>query len=240
MKLKFKSVFAFALAALLLVSFAACSPIDNNYGVESSKPESAKKDVSVPEIKSTDVIMSNYFDISKYDEENYADIYLGKKFSYKITYSGSELTLPFSFKELEKKGFKLSEGYEENDTVFAGEMSEVVFENEYGNVLNAVFYNSGKSSQKLKKCNIVEFSVPENSLFVKDSKYGQFWINGVSNGSAITDITDYIGAPSHFYSADGNIYCLDFFMGKDDTRSKMSITVEGANDKVISVKVSKF
>ena len=67
MKLKFKSVFAFVLAALLLVSFAACSPIDNNYGVKSSKPESEKKAVSVPEIKSTDVIMSNYFDISKYD-----------------------------------------------------------------------------------------------------------------------------------------------------------------------------
>lgn len=238
---KLRKIFLTLLPVLLaVIVFSGCDPVDKNYGVESSEPETEKTVSQIPEIKSSDTVMSNFFDISKYDEENYADIYLGRKFEYKITYSGSELELPTDYKSFVKKGWKLSSGYDESESVFAGEMREAVFENEYGNIINAVFYNSEKSSQKLKKCGIVEFSIPENSLNIKESKYGQFWINGVNNGSAITDIVDYLGAPSHFYSADGNNYSLDYFISKGDKRSKMNINVDVANDTVLSIKISKY
>lgn len=238
---KLRKVFLSFLPVLLAVMvFSGCDPVDKSYGVESSDPQSDNSASQIPEIKSSDTVMSNFFDISKYDEENYADIYLGRKFEYKITYSGSELTLPTDYKDFTKKGWRLSSGYDESESVFAGDTREVIFENKYGNIITAVFYNSEKSSLKLKKCDIVEYSIPENSLNIKESKYGQFWINGVNNGSAITDIIDYLGAPSHFYTADGNNYSLDYFISKNDKKSKMNINVDVANDTVISVKISKY
>ena len=60
------------------------------------------------------------------------------------------------------------------------------FVNEYGKNLVAVFYNSKKSSVSLKKCPIVKFIIKENGLLKPESTYGQFWVNSISNISAIT------------------------------------------------------
>jgi 2,3-bisphosphoglycerate-independent phosphoglycerate mutase len=67
-----------ALAVVLLLSFAACSPIDKNYGVTSevATEDNITDEVAFDEertIMSSDRVMSKYFDISLFDEENYAD-----------------------------------------------------------------------------------------------------------------------------------------------------------------------
>ena len=70
---------------------AYCAPygekFDDDYGKSSVKKEdvasdtsSVYEDIKIPEIKSDDSVMPTYIDISLYDEENYADIYLGKDF----------------------------------------------------------------------------------------------------------------------------------------------------------------
>ena len=48
----------------------------------------------LPEIISLDKKMSNYFDISLFDEENYSNIYLNKNFKLKVTYNDKKISLP--------------------------------------------------------------------------------------------------------------------------------------------------
>ncbi len=235
------------LAVLALVfgcfSLAGCSEVDDNYGVESDVTSSdVVTEVEIPEIKSTDKVMPTYFDISLYDEENYSNVYLGKDYKYRITYSGSNLSLPTDYKTLIKEGwtFENPEEYSEKTVVFAGEELRIRFVNEYENVIDVIFCNDDKSSQVIKKCDIVKFVIAENSLNVPESKYGQFWVNGVSNGSAITDVIERLGAPSHFYAVSDTEYHLDYFISSKDKRSGIMVEIDPVNDNVNSIEVSYY
>ena len=102
-----KKILSLILCCAFVLSFCACEKMDPNYGkssqkVETKQDEAQPQTVSLPEIKSDDEVMPTYFDISLYDEENYADIYLGKDFEYKITYGGSNITVPASYKNMIK------------------------------------------------------------------------------------------------------------------------------------------
>ena len=243
MKKTFINIIA-VIVAVCLISLCGCTSFDKNYGTQ-SKPQNATsdiKDIKIPEIKSDDEIMPTYLDISLYDEENYADIYLGEKYKYNITYCGSEIKVPSSYKEMIKKGFKVSENSEftPDSIILAGKSAEVVFVNGYNKLLNAVFYNSGKSSVSLKKCPIVKVRVPENILNNPDSQYGQFWVNGVSNESAITDIVEYLGSPSHFYRVNENEYYLDYFLSSKDKRTGITVYVSPMEDVVNSIEISYY
>ncbi|MCQ2440684.1 MAG: hypothetical protein MJ076_02150 [Clostridia bacterium] len=246
MKIAVKNAVAIGIA-LMLISLCGCTNFDKNYGVQ-SKPQSGenssdnKKDIKIPEIKSDDEIMPTYLDISLYDEENYADIYLGEKYKYNITYCGSEIKVPSSYKEMVKKGWKVAESSEftPDSIILAGKSAEVIFVNGYDKLLNAVFFNSGKSSVSLKKCPIVKFRVPENIINNPDSLYGQFWVNGVSNESAITDIVEYLGSPSHFYAVNSNEYYLDYFLSKKDKRTGITVYVNPMDDVVNSIEISYY
>jgi hypothetical protein len=134
---------------MVLGVLTACSKVDLNYGV-SSEVQTTDEDtqVKIPEIKSEDEVMPTYFDISLFDEENYSDVYLGKKFEHKVTYAGSEISVPSSYKEMLKKGWSLVEStdYSVDSQIFAGKSLETVFQNEYGKHITAVFHNSSKSS----------------------------------------------------------------------------------------------
>lgn len=199
-------------------------------------------DVRIPEIKSDDTVMPKYFDISLYDEENYADIYLGKKFEFNITYCGSQLTVPSSLKQINKDGWQFAENSEfnEDSAVRAGASAEVSFVNEYNKYINAVFYNDKNSSTVLKKCRLVKFKIPENILDNPDSFYGQFWVNGISNESAISDIVSYLGAPSHFYAVSETEYYLDYFILEKDKRSGITVYVDPTDDGVRSIEFSYY
>ncbi len=243
-----KKILCLLLCCASLISLAACEKFDNNYGKSSAIQKTDDSDlkktsegIKIPEIKSDDSVMPTYFDISLYDEENYSDIYLGEDFEYKITYVGSAITVPSSYKEMTKEGWTLlsSEEYNEDSQILAGKSITVEFVNEYDKKITAVFYNNKKSSTALKKCPIVKFIVKEN-IIDANAEYGQFFVNGVNNVSAITDIIERLGSPSHFYCVSENKYYLDWFITKSDRRSGITIYVDTAEDHIDSIEFSYY
>lgn len=231
----------------LIFSLTACEKFDANYGKSSAskevmETEPKKQEIKIPEIKSDDEVMPTYVDISLYDEENYADIYLGDDFEYKVTYVGSVLSVPSSYKKITQEGWQLADRdeYSEDSQILAGKSLEVEFVNGYNKKITAVFYNGKKSSAALKKCDIVKFIIKENGLINPESQYGQFWINGVSNVSAITDVVELLGAPSHFYRVSDNCYYLDWFITKSDRRSGITVYVNTLEDHVESIEFSYY
>ena len=240
-----KSFFRFicisALTLIISLSFGACSPIDKDYGTSSKPEKTASKQIELPAIKSDDTVMPLYFDISLYDEEDYSQIYLGKKYKYKMTYGGSEIILPSTYTAMQKKGWELldSETYSGSSIIKAGETFETQLVNEYGKQLTACFYNDGHSSVKLSKCPIVRFSVKENSA-LSESVYDQFWVNGVNNFSAITDVVELLGSPSHFEAKESGEYRLDYFLTKEDRRSRISVYINVNDDCVTAIEVSRY
>lgn len=244
-----KRIVSLILCLVFLLCLSACEKFDDNYGKSSTaqlkKEELTKsehQDIKTPEIKSDDSVMPTYVDISLYDEENYADIYLGKDFDYNVTYVGSVLTVPTSYKSFTKEGWSLVESgeYNEDSQILAGKSVTTEFINAYNKKITAVFYNDKKSSVSLKKCPIVKFIIKENGLLKPESQYGQFWINGVSNVSAITDIIELLGSPSHFYCVSENKYYLDWFITESDRRSGITVYVDMAEDHIDSIEFSYY
>lgn len=242
-----KRIISIGLCCAFLFCLSACEKFDENYGKSSAQPQKsddqvATNEIKIPEIKSDDSVMPTYVDISLYDEENYADIYLGKDFRYNVTYVGSVLELPTSYKNITKDGWSLveSEKYNEDAQIMAGKSLEVELVNDYGKKLTAVFYNSKKSSVSLKKCPIVKFIIKENGLLNSESGYGQFWINGISNVSAITDVIELLGSPSHFYRVSENKYYLDWFVTKSDRRSGITVYIDTIEDHIDAVEFSYY
>ena len=242
-----KKILCLLLCCASLISLAACEKFDDNYGKSSAVKEpiatadKTENQIKIPEIKSDDSVMPTYFDISLYDEENYADIYLGEDFEYKITYVGSAITVPSSYKEMSKEGWTLlsSDEYNEDSQILAGKSITVEFVNEYDKKITAVFYNNKKSSTALKKCPIVKFIIKEN-IIDANAEYGQFFVNGVNNVSAITDIIGRLGSPSHFYCVSENKYYLDWFISESDRRSGITIYVDTAEDHIDSIEFSYY
>lgn len=241
-----KRIFSMVLCCVFLFCLSACEKFDENYGKSSASPEKSEnktsnEEIKIPEIKSDDEIMPTYVDISLYDEENYADIYLGKDFKYKITYVGSALEVPTTYKNMTQEGWSLVESpeYDENSQILAGKSITTEFINEYNKKITAVFYNSKKSSVSLKKCSIVKFIVKEN-IIDANAPYGQFFVNGVNNVSAITDIIERLGSPSHFYRVAENKYYLDWFISEKDRRSGITIYVDTAEDRIDSIEFSYY
>lgn len=244
-----KKIMAFAFVVLLIFALASCEKMDPDYGASNAsstaeKAEEEKKyeDVEIPAIKSDDEVMPTYFDISLYDEENYSDIYLGKKFEYNISYSGSEIEVPSSYKKMLKNGWSVveSEEYNKDSQLLAGKSLKVNFVNEYKKQIVAVFHNSTNSSAALKNCPIAKFIIPENVMNNPDSVYGQFFVNGVSNESAITDIIEYLGAPSHFYNEGDGKYYLDYFISEKDKRCGITVYIDVNNDTVDAIEFSMY
>lgn len=249
MKKLFNAIIVMAIT-LCLLSLSACTPFDSDYGQSmqstndtvSVTSKEQYKNVKIPTIMSDDEVMPTFFDISLYDEENYADIYLGKRFKYNFTYAGCEMEVPTTYKEMTKKGWSFTEAndYDIDMTVQAGKSVKASFINEYNKEIIAVFYNSSRSSVSLKKCDIVKFIIPENYLNAENSVYGQFWINGVNNGSAITDVIEYLGAPSHFYAVSDNEYYLDYFLFEKDKRTGITVYINPVDDCVNAIEVSYY
>lgn len=241
--MKFYRLLSIILAFLMLFSLSSCTKFDSDYGAsEEDTVSNIYKNVKAPDIKSDDEVMPTFFDISLFDEENYSAIYLGKKYEYKFLYAGNELTLPAKLSYMNKGGWEIVDKntYNEDTNINAGKSLKVSFVNNYGKELIVQFYNPKKSSVALKDCKIVKYIIPENNYISADSKYGQFFINGVSNDSAITDVIEFLGAPSHFYAVSANLYYLDYFLTEKDKREKIRIYVDASADNVTAVEISKY
>lgn len=244
---KFFRMSALLIALLLMLSFVGCKKLDEDYGKSmyvkgDNTGSDADEEIVYPEIKSSDVVMPNYLDISRYDELNYSSAYLGEKYKFKITYAGSVFTLPTTYENLNKLGWKLSEGgnYNIDSVITAGKNIDALLTNEYGKKINVVFYNSSKSSKKLKKCSVVKLIIPENCLNTSESEYGLFWVNGVTNQSAINNIIEYWGIPTHFYSLSNEHYYFDYFLSKENKKDGVTIHVDPQNDIVLSIEIAYY
>lgn len=236
----------FVISVLLVFSIAACSPVDDDYGVSSENTtENEVQDTADENIDTTimslDRVMSNYFDISLFDEENYADIYLGKKFKIKVQFAGDEFSVPMKMSELEKMGWKLADGnaYDENSLIFTYETVEVDFINENGVKIHAQFFNSSRSSKKMADCNIVKFKI-ENDFYFNHTDYNSFSVNGITNTMAITDIIDTLGTPSHFYKVSDTSYYLDYFITKKDRRNGITVYINPVDDMITAIEFSCY
>ena len=245
----FKRSFALLISLILMFGLCACSAMDPNYGVSdsssnTSKATESKTDTDETEdekIISSDKVMPTFFDISLFDEENYSEIYLGKKFKIDGVYGGKNLPVPTTLKDLAEIGWVLSEGneYNENSLVFSYETIDVVFQNENGLKVKAKCYNSSRSSVKLSECYVVQFRI-ENDFYVDSNNYSPFNINGITNTMAVTDVIDTLGTPSHFYAVSEDSYYLDYFISKKDRRNGITVYINPVDDTVTSVEFSFY
>ena len=241
-----KKVFSLLLVLIMVLGFAGCSDIDPDYGVserQETQEETEDKANYDPNTKimSSDRVMSNYFDISIFDEENYSEIYLGRKFEIDAEYVGESLPVPTKLDELNELGWQLAEGneYNENSLVFAYETIDLIFENENGVKLYAKCYNSSRSSVKLEKCYVVKFRI-DNDFYADSSNYHAFNINGITNTMAITDVINTLGAPSHFYEVSDECYYLDYFITKRDRRNGITVYINTVDDTVTAIEFSIY
>ncbi|MEE1239944.1 MAG: hypothetical protein UHO61_08480 [Acutalibacteraceae bacterium] len=247
MKNKF-SIFAVFLTLLLLL-LSACNPVDKDYAVSSeesvssaaSSVKSAPEGTNHPTIMSDDKIMPQFVDISVFDEENYSEVYLGKKFKFNITFGDDEFTVPAKLSTLQKKGWQLSKSsqYDEESLVYAGDYIETLLEKEDGTKISAIFYNSSNSSLSLQKCNIVKFKI-ENDFYTNPDDYHKFNVNGINNKMAITDVIDTLGTPSHFYGTADNNYYLDYFISEKDRRNGITVYINPSEDSVTAIEFSYY
>lgn len=240
-----KRILSVLLCLAIALSLSACGEFEEggSSSVENTDTTSEEKtEIKIPEIKSDDTVMPSYVDISLYDEENYSDIYLGKNFKFKVTYAGSAIKLPWTYRDILEEGWVLvpSDEYSENSQILAGKSITADFTNDYKKTITAVFYNGENSSVSLKECPIVKFIIKENGLNIPESKYGQFWVNGISNVSAITDIIECLGSPSHFYRVSENKYYLDWFISASDRRSGITVYVDTAEDHIDAIEFSLY
>ncbi len=246
-----KKLLVLLLCVYFVLCLTSCEKVD--YSKETTKPggetnqdadnsSQVKTEIVVPQIKSDDTVMPTYFDISLYDEENYADIYLGKDFDVKLTYCGESLSLPTTYQNMIDAGWSLSDlqEYNSDSQVLVGKSVTVNFTNSDNKILTAVFVNDKKSSDKLKNCKIVTLKIMENSIVKTDSNYGSFSVNGVGNESAITDVIDSLGSPSHFYCVSEDKYYLDWFLDKSDRRNEIKIYVDTAYDQIDAIEISHY
>ena len=247
--MKNKFVLSAALSLFLsALTLCSCSPVDKDYAVSSESSvssalsvKSAPEGIVHPAIMSDDKIMPQFVDISVFDEENYSEVYLGKKFKFNVSFAGTELTVPTSVSVLEKNGWRLLENsqYDKDSLVYACDSVETVFEKDGGAKITATFFNSSNSSVRLKKCNIVKFKI-ENDFYTNSESFHEFNINGINNKMAITDIIDTLGTPSHFYGISKDNYYLDYFISEKDRRNGITVYINPSDDSVNAVEFSYY
>lgn len=240
-----KKIISLLLIFSTLFTFASCSKADKKFGVTSDENKTSKvssdTETKLPDIMSLDQKMAHYFDISLFDEENYSDVYLGKKFKYDVTYDGIELSVPQKMENLINDGWQLVEGsdYDQNSLIFAKETVSLNFVNQNGAKLWALFYNSSNSSMKLLKCQIVKFRI-DNDAFANNTNYHSFNLNNITNSTSVLDVIQILGTPSHFYQVTEDIYYFDYFITKSDRRNKIRIFVNLTDDCITAIEFSYY
>lgn len=243
--LKFTRLSALLLAFVIVFSVCGCSPVDKNYGVSSvnSSTDSSTEieDIGDTKIMASDRVMSRYFDISLFDEENYSEVYLGKKFKIEPVIDEINFVVPAKLHEVEALGWNLCDGnsYDANSLVFSYETVDLYFENENGVKIFAQVYNSSRSSKKLDECYIVKFKI-DNAFYSSPENYIKFDVNGVNNTMAITDIIEILGVPSRFYKVSDTLYYLDYFITKKDRRNGITVYINPADDLITAIEFSFY
>ena len=240
-----KIIISLMLIFIITISVCGCSPVDKNYGVssvtQSVVSEIEYENVEDTKIMSSDRVMSRYFDISLFDEENYSEIYLGKKFSIKPVIDEIPFAVPVKLHEVESLGWLLCEGnsYDADSLVFSHETVDLYFKNQNDVKIFAQVYNSSRSSQKLEDCYIVKFKI-DNDFYSNSEKQINFDVNGINNSMAITDVINVLGVPSHFYEVSETSYYLDYFITKKDRRNGITVFINPVEDTITAIEFSYY
>lgn len=238
--MKINKIIAVLLVLTLLFSLSACKIATNNDEDIINEQASDKADTfnELPDIISLDKKMANYIDISLFDEENYSNIYLGKKFKFNVTYNDKKINVPTTLDELKNNEFLIQEGseYNENSYIFAKETITLKFA-DFNSSFTALFYNSSNKSKRLNSCNIAKIRL-ENNLNTRNIVH--FNVNGIDNYSTVTDVITMLGTPSHFYAVTDEDYYFDYFISKADRRNKIRVYVNLEDDFVSAVEISYY
>lgn len=238
--MKFGKILATLLIACLICGLCSCTVIhDGNRDLtDGDKAEDTGSYNELPDIVSLDKKMANYIDISLFDEENYSNVYLGKKFKFDVTYNDKKITVPTTLDKLKENDFLIQTGseYDENSYIFAKETIALKFA-DANSSFSALFYNSSNTSKRLNKCNIAKIRL-ENSLNTRNIVH--FNVNGIDNYSTVTDVITTLGTPSHFYATTENTYYFDYFISKSDRRNKIRVFVDLEDDYVTAVEFSYY
>lgn len=248
--MKFLKSVSLVLVFVMLTALFGCTAVDGNLAVSSESEStssvseassSPQTDDENPKITSLDTKMSKYFDISYFDEENYANIYLDKEFRIKAQIDKSDFSLPTTMRRFIENGWNLVEGsdYDANSLVFANDIIELDFVNENGAELTALLYNSSNASIYLSECNIVKIHY-ENDYVTNKTDYIKFNVNGITNTAAISDIISTLGTPSHFYKKNENNYYFDYFLDKNDRRNKIRVYVNLSEDLITAIEFANY
>ena len=76
------------MSVVLIILLSACSEVETASDALPDETDlKSTSYVKLPEVEKKKKKMSAYFDISPFDEENYANIYLGKKFKMSKTWA---------------------------------------------------------------------------------------------------------------------------------------------------------
>ncbi|MBQ3547832.1 MAG: hypothetical protein IJA44_05105 [Clostridia bacterium] len=238
--MKLTKILSAVLICVLLCSLCACGVAPNGNSDLSDKDNvnDTGSYNELPDIVSLDKKMANYFDISLFDEENYSNIYLGKKFKFDVTYNDKKITVPTTLAKLKESEFLIQNGseYDENSYIFAKETITLKF-SDANSSFNALFYNSSNTSKRLNKCNIAKIRL-ENNLNTRNIVH--FNVNGIDNYSTVTDVITILGTPSHFYATTEDTYYFDYFISKADRRNKIRVFVNLTDDFVTAVEFSYY
>ncbi len=204
--------------------------------------ESTVIDSTLPVIKSSDTTMALYMNIGLFDEENYSSVYIGNSIDLSIKYDGILLNVPSSSVALASSGFTLGDTKisTADMTIKAGETLETLYTDKNGKLLHVFFYNSKSRTATLSDCKIVRLKVDENFAVTGSKSHGTFEVGGVTNASAVTDVIEKLGTPSHFHDEGNGIYSLDYFVSKEDRRNKITVWINTEDDCITSIAVSDY
>ena len=224
--------------ALTLTLLTACSEVETSSSPKkASKSNSADagyryKDVVPPEISSDDRVMSTFVDISLYNVENYAEIYLGKNFKITAEFDGIKITAPSDYKTLTDNGFTVAENqnYNGDSPLYAGDKQFITFKSPNGNYLNAEFYNDSAKSKAINECVLVKYECKND-----DINGACLTVNGISHSSSLSEVITKLGYPSHFHKEDNGLYSLDYFLDKKDLRNRITVYANTEEDTITSI-----
>ena len=226
---------------VITVLFASCGNRNINDYSGNSQAKSSKQNTNTKKIMSLDRVLPVYFDISQFDEENYANIFLGDNFIFNIKLSNQKFSMPAKLSDVQACGFKIADNtnYNKDSLIRPLETVKLEFIRDDGYTLSAVAYNSSESLKPLKDCYIAEFHI-ENDYYKDMQNYHKFSVNGIDNTMVISDIISTIGTPSHFYEISENYYYLDYFISKSDRRNGIRVYIDTTDDIITAIEFSYY
>lgn len=160
-----------------------------------------------------------------------------------FSYNGQTYTLPTTFEEIDKMGFSLEEGYDEND-MFTTEYEELLTLSDKNGSMYAMIGVNNYTGEEipLGKCQVDYFYIENPAAFDEEEMVPDFVFgNGLTMESSLMDLVAYFGIPYYHYedhSEEGYFYdSYEWaYYGEDETHF---VSVTFWNDVISNVSIEK-